>query len=211
MSAWDFFQRKASLTVNPSEWEKGCAEFERVGLRDVWKYQAIEVGSAPEIKGVHQSFNATMRASLQGFWDSDAQTLLHMEDDCWFQEFGHLEAALSQLPSDWDLVYLGANLLCWNREDDPRPLRFSEHLFRIGQAWTTHCVGFNRKVIPFLLENQPPFSEMMLDQFLSNSLPSLNAFVVGPLVCWQRPHFSSIWDRMTDYTDIFEASNRLLI
>ncbi len=110
MSVWDFFQRRCSLTVDPSEWEKGQAEFARVGLTEVIKYQALPIDN-DQILGVHQSFNGTMRSALQDFYDSDAQTLLNMEDDCWFQPFDHLEAALSQLPADWDLAYLGANLI----------------------------------------------------------------------------------------------------
>lgn len=209
MSVWDFFQRRCSLTVDPVEWEKGCAEFARVGLTDVIKYQALPIDPETEIKGVHQSFNGTMRSVLQDFYDSDAQTLLNMEDDAWFQEFGHLESALSQLPENWDVLYLGANLLT-DLGPNKRPERYSENLFRIFSAWTSHAIGFSRRPIKFILDNQPSFSVEMLDHFLSRSLPNLNAYCVSPMVAFQRFHRSSIWGTMEDYNPIFLASQELL-
>lgn len=206
MSPFDFFGIKTCLTLNNTEWEQGRQEIKRVGIFDCIKFQAL-----PDI-GPHQSFNRSTRQILLDFSNSIYETLLFLEDDVQFREVGSLEQALSELPPDWDILYLGANLLCWNREDDLRPTRFSEHLFRVKQAWTTHAIGYNKKCVPFLLENQPGLSEQMFDQFLSESLPKLNAFVVAPMVAYQRPHVSSIWDKpeVQDYTDIFIASDERL-
>lgn len=204
---WQFFQRRVCLTLQDVEWCAAQTEFARVGLADYQKFMAL-----PDI-GPHQSFSRSVNRILREFYESGDETLLFLEDDCIFQPLDHLEQALSELPDDWDIVYLGANLLCWNREDDPRPGRYSDHLFRVKQAWTTHCVGYNRKVIPFLLENQPDYSEQMFDQFLSENLKDLNAFVVAPMVAYQRPHVSSIWGKpeVDDYTSIFEEGQRRLV
>ena len=67
-------------------------------------------------------------------------------------------------------------------------------------------LGPPEAIIPFLLEHQPGFSEQMFDQFLSESLPKLNAYVVAPMVAYQRPRVSSIWNNgHEDYTSIFEV------
>lgn len=150
-----------------------------------------------------------MRKILADFYHSDAETLLHLEDDCEFRELNHLPQALSELPSDWDFIYLGANLICWNN-GEPWPKRYSEHLFRIGAAWTTHALGVSKRGAQFILEKQPGFSEMMLDNWLSTQLPDRQAFVIAPMVAYQRPRFSSIWQREDDYTPIFEASEEKL-
>lgn len=209
MSVWDFFQRRCSLTVDPVEWEKGQAEFERVGLTDVIKYQALPTDPETEIKGVHQSFNATMRSVLQDFYDSDAQTLLNMEDDCIFRDHDHLLSAIAELPSDWDLLYLGANLITDLGPNAP-PVRHSEHLFRVFSAWTSHCIGFSRRPIKFVLDNQPSFSVEMLDHWISSQLPNLNAYCIAPMIAYQRQHLSLIWNSEEDYTPIFERSDLLL-
>lgn len=203
MSPWDFFQRKVCLTVQDDEWVKGLAEFERVGLYGVEKYSAVK-----EI-GPHQSFSHSERNILLDFYHSSANTLLHLEDDCVFKPTGHLEQALSELPADWDVLYLGANLVLWNN-GEPNPERFSEHLFRVKCAWTTHCVAYNKKCILRILEKQPEFSVQMFDNYLSNVLPDLNAFIIAPMIAWQRPHMSLIWDRETNYDDVFQESEERL-
>lgn len=208
MNPFDFFQRKVCLTLGP-DWPLACAELERVGLTGVWRFDALPIDT-DRILGPHQSFSASVRQILDNFITSGSQTLLHLEDDVVFQRLDHLTTALSELPADWDVVYLGANLLCWGHVTDPQPERFSPHLFRVRQAWCTHAVGFNRKVVPFILENQPDFSAQMIDNWLSAQLPRLNAYCVSPMVAYQRPRHSAIWGRYDDYTPIFKASEGMM-
>lgn len=204
MNYWTFFERKVCLTNQDHEWQKAVWEFERVGLTGVHRFQALE-----DI-GPHQSFSKSARQILIEFHESESQTLLHLEDDVVFKDLGHLLQAERELPSDWDILYLGANLLLWG--NGPQPERISEHLFRVRAAWTTHAIAYSRKVIPFILENQPGFSEQMLDNWLSEQLPNLNAYIVAPMVAYQRPRHSSIWikSEIDDYTPIFEASEERL-
>jgi hypothetical protein len=203
---WSFFDRVVCLSTLPEEWATGSQEFARVGLK-VERFQSL-----PDI-GPHQSFNKSEREILCQFYLSDAETLLHLEDDCVFRDLGHLPQALSELPEDWDIVYLGANLICWDMGGESAPLppqRYSPHLFRVFEAWTTHAIGYNRKCIYELLAKQPAFSEIMFDNWLSTRLPELNAYCIAPMVAWQRPRWSSIWQREDDYTPIFEASEARL-
>jgi hypothetical protein len=199
---WSFFEKRVCLTTLAEEWAIGSQEFARVGL-EVERFQSL-----PDI-GPHQSFSKSEREILCQFWLEEKQTLLHLEDDCVFRELDHLEGALSELPTDWDIVYLGANLVCWNN-GEPQPERFSEHLFRVRAAWTTHCVGYSRKGARHLLERQPGFSEIMFDNWMSKQLPDLNAYCVAPMVAYQRHRRSSIWATNEDYTPIFEASEARL-
>jgi len=203
VTPWSFFDRRICLTTLAEEWAIGSQEFARVGL-EVERFQSI-----PDI-GPHQSFSKSEREILCQFWlEEKPQTLLHVEDDCVFRDLSYLEQALGELPPEWDIVYLGANLICWNN-GEPQPERYSEHLFRVKAAWTTHAVGYNRKCIYEILAKQPALSEQMFDQYLSGRLAELNAFVVAPMVAYQRPRFSSIWNRADDYTPIFEASDARL-
>lgn len=197
---WSFFHRRICLTNNEAEWQIAQAEFNRVGL-EVEKYQAVK-----EI-GPHQSFSHSERNILLDFLHSDAETLLHLEDDCVFRSLDHLPRAIDELPDDWDVLYLGANLLLWNN-GEPDPERYSEHLFRVKCAWTTHAIAYNKKCVFEILAKQPGLSEIMFDNYLSTRLPELNAFCVAPMVAYQRPRISSIWQRgiVDDYTEIFEAS-----
>lgn len=200
---WDFFQRKVCLTLGP-DWPAAEAQFARIGLQGVQKFQAVPIDNNG-IPGPHQSFSASVRKALVEFNESPDERMLFLEDDCYFLGVDHVETALCELPDDWDVVYLGANLI------NGQPLKYSERLHRVDHAWTTHAIGFNKKVVPFLLENQPGFSEEMFDCWLAKQLPNLNAFVVNPMCAYQRPHESTIWGRFDDYTPIFEESQRMLV
>lgn len=204
MNPFDFFDRKASLVLD-EDWAAHSAELERVGIVGVHRFKPLPIDT-DQILGVHQSFNASVHQMLIDFLESDSSAMLSMEGDCVFRDIEHLEKALSELPVDWDIVYLGANLVCCPSP----PERVSDHLFRVKGAWTTHCIGYNRRVVPFLVENQPGISEEMFDCWMSKRLSELNAYVVAPMVAYQRPHHSGIWGRYDDYTPIFQASDELL-
>lgn len=204
---WQWFDRRVCLTLGP-DWPTVCQELERVGLDGVWRFDAIPI-NGDSIPGPHQSFNASVRKILKDAYDLDTERLLFLEDDVVFRDLSHLDQALSELPENWDIVYLGANLACWNN-GEPQPERYSEHLFRVKAAWTTHAIGYNKRVIPFLLANQPGLSEMMFDNWMSTQLPNLNAYCVAPMVAYQRARFSAIWNREDDYTPIFQQSEEKL-
>lgn len=195
MNEFDFFDRKVCLTHEGDEWEIAKAEFERVGLTNVQKFQSLwDIGP-------HQSFNRSVKKIILDFYQSTDRALLHLEDDCVFKDLSHLSKALSELPSDWDIVYLGANL-------QGTVKRYSDHLFHVTSAWTTHAIGYSRRALYFLVNNQP--DDKMYDNWLSDQLPTLNAFVIAPMVAWQRPRFSSIWKVDANYDDLFAASEELL-
>lgn len=198
---WSFFQRIIMLTNDASEYALGEAECQRVGLT-VERYQAVR-----EI-GPHQSFSHSERNILLDFLFSDDNRLLHLEDDVTFRNLDHLPQAISELPDNWDILYLGANLICWG--NGPELERHSQHLFRVRQAWTTHAIAYHKRCVRRILEGQPSFDAQMWDNWLSQRLPELNAFVVAPMVAWQRPRHSSIWDRFDDYSNIFEESETRL-
>lgn len=196
---WEFFDRKVCLTADEKEWAKAVAEFERVGLNDVIKFQAIR-----DI-GPHQSFNRSTRQILIDFWESGSQRLLFTEEDAEFVNLSHLEKALSELPADWDILYLGGNI---SEENFRKPEKYSTHLCRVFNCWTTHAVVYHRKVIEDILQFQPGFSERMYDNYLSDRLTGFQAFIVNPMVAVQRSRVSSIWGTFCDYTEKFEAGNK---
>ena len=196
ITMWDFFDRKVCLTADTGEWVKADTEFKRVGLIDVQRFNAV-----PHI-GPHQSFNASTRQILIEFFESSHERLLFLEDDCVFKDHAHIEQTLKELPADWDIVYFGCNI------QDEKPVKITDRIYRIQGAFTTHCIGYNKKCIPFILENQPGFSEQMYDNWLSGQ--QLNTYVINPMVAFQRPRHSKIWGHEVDYTEHFEVSQKKL-
>lgn len=198
---WNFFDRIVCLTADENEWVKAEAEFQRVGLMGVQRFKAL-----PDV-GPHQSFNRSTRQILIDFWESGSQRLLFLEEDVEFVGLQHLEKALSELPADFDTCYLGGNI---SEESFTKPEKYSAHLCKVFHCWTTHAVAYNRNIIPFILENQPGFSEQMYDNWISTRLSEMNAFIVNPMVAVQRGRVSSIWGNYCDYSEKFTKSNKTL-
>lgn len=198
---WNFFDRIVCLTAEEKEWKKAAAEFERVGLKNVIRFDAL-----PHI-GPHQSFNYSTRQILIDFVESKAETLLFLEEDVEFVSLQHLDRALNQLPPDFDICYLGGNV---SEESFRKPERHSSHLCRVYNCWTTHAVVYHRNVVEDILQLQPGFSEKMYDNYLSDRLHEFKAFIVNPMVAVQRNRVSSIWNSYVDYSEKFTKSNQLM-
>ena len=154
-----------------------------------------------------RSFNLSQREILTIFADTDLETILIMEDDADLRNLDLIEPILSELPNDWDMLYLGANVK--PHPDFIPPIRVSEHLFRIFNAFTTHAIIYTHKAVEQILDAYD--GEQMYDAFLdAKMLRSLNAYVCSPFLSYQRPGMSDLWERTVDYTDTFKASENYL-
>ena len=153
----------------------------------------------------HLAFNASCWKALD---EAVGDNVLILEDDCVFKNIDHLGQALSELPRDYDIVYLGANIigvdgLNWS---DTKP--YSTHLHSVKDAWTTHAVGYSRKCIENILETWDYTVFPIFDEHLRvNILPHSRCFIINPMVADQLKGFSDIWQNEVDY-GFFEAGNR---
>lgn len=134
--------------------------------------------------------------SMYNIFQSYSGSLMVFEDDVEFIEsVVNVEDAFNELPEDWDLLYLGANL----REPVKR---YSNHLMILKNAWTTHAVGYSAKMVTWLKDNwngdySPPF---VFDEWLRQKVqPDFKCFITDPMVCTQRGSYSDIQKRVTNY------------
>lgn len=161
----------------------------------------------------NKSFCLSQYAMLKRFLETEGKTLLTFEDDVIFQDLQHFEAACSELPAEWDMVYLGANItdMVFGIKEYP-PVRYSEHLYQVKRAWTTHAVGYSRKMADIIVRHYPVQEFNMFDNWLNeNILPHYKCFLINPMVAWQRPGISDLWGGVdTDYTGAFEWGNKFM-
>ena len=91
-----------------------------------------------------------------------------------------IEPIMSQLPPDWDCLYLGAS------PKEPQE-RYSENLFRLKNAHVTHAIVWhNRKdgAVEYILSHKHHIRKW--DDYLATVIqPMFNCFVVYPLVVTQ--------------------------
>lgn len=154
---------------------------------------------------------------LKAFLKTEGKTLLIFEDDVIFKNLDHLEKAVSELPTEWndhwDMLYLGANItdMVFGIKEHP-PVRYSEHLWRVERAWTSHAIAYDRKVVEYIVEYYPVHQFNMYDNWLSEKiLPEFECFLVNPMVAFQRPGKSDLWGGIqTDYTGAFDWGNKFM-
>lgn len=103
------------------------------------------------------------------------------EDDAKFlQPWSIVEEAMSQLPDSWDCLYLGAS------PQVPQE-RYSDNLFRLYGAWTTHAMIWHKRrggAIEYILNHKSDIGK--IDVFMSNIIQAnFGVFVTYPMVATQ--------------------------
>jgi len=125
--------------------------------------------------------------------------ILIFEDDCkLLQPWGIFECAYNQLPSNWDMLYLGANII--------KPLnRYSSNLFRLFCAWTTHAILYKRKIIDIILKDgyDKIIKFKNYDTYLAHRIQSTNnCFIVYPCFATQFGSYSDVVRHYREYPEI---------
>jgi hypothetical protein len=205
---FDFFDSIVVLNhpLAVDRWRLTVTELQRVGIKGYTRFASL-----PD-ETPHRSFNRSVNGILSTFRDSGKSRLLMLEDDVVFDDAfltnAVLNCAIKELPENWDILYLGANL---HVDGFKEPIRYSNHLCRIYNAWTTHAIAFNHKCVKWIAYNQPQFHEGMFDGWLSSQLFHFNAFCVAPMLAFQRPGNSLIWGHDVDYDPVFRISSDKLV
>lgn len=199
---WQYFDSVKILNQasRPDRWDLAEQEFQRIGLSTYQKFLSVPADQP------YKSFCISQWAMLNSFLESEGGYLLTLEDDVIFKNIDHLGEALMELPDNWDLLYLGANIR------GQRPDRHSKHLGRIRIAYTTHAIAYSRKMVEYIVGNYNPYNYEMYDSWLSdNVLGKFRCFIVNPMVAFQRPGIhSDLWGIVTDYTSCFEDGNKMM-
>ena len=188
---WTFFNK--ILVINLPERTDRLSQFHE----EMWKTGMTKVAHIPGIKEPNAvlGFNHAQHNALEA---AEGNTLI-LEDDVVFKEWNHLPFALYELPLDWDLCYLGANVVGTNLCSWEPPIQYTQHLKRVTQAWTTHAVAYSQQGRDKILKDWDFKNGQIYDDYLREHLDKLNAFIVSPMVADQRPGRSDIWNQDVAY------------
>jgi len=155
---------------------------------EVERFPAIKMN--PGIKGCNASHVAILNKECE-------LPFAVFEDDCKLvDDWCVVENAMQQLPEDWDLLLVGANL--------NSPLeQYSANLFKVKNAWTTHALIYGSQgVVDYIRQNMPK-DTTPIDVFYSKNIyPRFNCFVVSPLVAIQRGSFSDVNNGIRNYEEL---------
>lgn len=161
---------------------------------EVAKVGSYRVTKAIPHDDARHSFNVSMLAIMGAYKD---RMLLNFEEDVRIGDMAHFQQALSELPDDWELCYLGANIT-------DRVEAYSPHLVRCYGCWTSHGVLYN--ITREIAENYD--TAVMFDDWLKvNVHPRGNTYIIRPFIAYQMPHYTRLWSMNADYSELFRVSN----
>lgn len=127
------------------------------------------------------------------------------EDDCvLLKPWSFIEESMSQLPSDWDALWLGATLQA--------PIeRYSPNLFRLTKGHALHAVIYNSPImIDYMVTHYNRKDFKVLDVLTAyHAQLKFKCFVTYPIAATQRSCMSDINGRFLDnYSLIIDAYNK---
>ena len=187
-------------------------EFERIGVAD--RVQYIHAPSPPASftmsnmrRGASGEFGVNLsqiKAVVQAISDG-AQHPLFFEDDVIFHKNTHklLEQSLSDLPKEWDLLYMGGHPT--GPIFNPQATKFSETLAEVGKFSFADSYAFNDgQAARFFnswcsgITKRDAMYDFILGGFSANN----NSFCTYPLLCNQRPAVSQVTGEYDDKSSI---------
>lgn len=156
--------------------------------------------------GAHGLFQ-TMLGIFNSAIENNYNNILIFEDDVQLADNVNeiMKRVVKELPSDYDLVYLGANVNA--------PLYVvpgCDHILQCNFAIATHAVGYSRKGIERFLEKKTLMQGIgqkfiPVDMELVTQVQIRNkTYVVNPMLAFQRPGFSDVEKRDVDYKNFIQ-------
>ncbi len=97
--------------------------------------------------------------------------------DGWREQY---EKAMSVLPDDWDMVYLGS---CCCKGRDTHPL--GENLFDVRWPLCGHSILYRKKCLETLLRVHQRINSPLDIAMYQSSLPLLRVYTILPVICYQ--------------------------
>ena len=124
--------------------------------------------------------------------NNNIETLMVIEDDIEVCENfnDNLNKVMSELPEDWDLLYLGG----WNVRDKKK---YSDHLDFAERVYTTHAFIVRNKFFDTVIESINS-RDWKVDVLIADILPKGSCFICNPPLAWQKEGFSDIENKITN-------------
>lgn len=192
------------ISIGP-DWPLAKAEFDNLGM-EVERFQATVEDNRP------LAFNKSVYGALslmpEGGW--------LFEDDVMFTgSLEDIKTAIRQLPGNYNSFSLGANIIGVTGTVWQMPERYSDNLARTWNQWMTHANYYSAETVQYILNNFPYHTDdyktegcMIFDEwFRLNIMPQGRSYLINPMVAYQRPRKSEIWNVEADYTGAHKQGN----
>lgn len=177
------------LEARQDRWQRCLEILEREGIKKVTHYTTV--------RDFTDTWGRATRDFLQLLRIKRGEELLFFEDDFELTEGWRdvFDKARSELPQDYDMLYLGINLT-------KKPKKESETLYRVRGGWCLHGVLMSPKFIDFVLREFDPAWRQVFDEWCRVVAEKRKFYMTYPMICYQRESFSDYVGKNVFY-DIF--------
>jgi hypothetical protein len=132
------------------------------------------------------------------FQECQGDVLIFEDDATYRGSYPDLINCVNDLPANWDMLMLGANI------KDSRLDRISKRLVRTYGSWTTHGILYSYR---FAKEMAELDLIIPIDEYFRTIVhPKGNSYICVPFLSFQRPSQSDIENCYQNFTGIFEES-----
>ena len=154
------------------------------------------------IEAVDDRFIGCNKSHYKAITHKHKGNLLVLEDDVEFTTDARaiFDKAITQLPDNFDVLYLGANLRA--------PLkRYSDNLHKLKDCWCTQAVLYSQKACDYIAANFNPETDQIFDEWMRiKGLNELNSFLVTPMIAFQSQSYSDLQLSDKSYTALMKES-----
>lgn len=204
-----------NLSERSDRWNECLKNFEKYEISNYERIDAVKIDANIPSKRKGQIGCALSFATcFEKAKNENLKNVLLFEDDFEFKEnkeiiFQKLNKALSELPEDWDSLFLGGTVI---NEYGFFPIqKYSDSLFKLNSAHCLHAAAFSKKGISKIFENfnnkTDWYKELInnyenMDVFMAKTYQhKTNSFLTSELLCYQRVNTSNIENTVYDYSE----------
>lgn len=181
-----------NLDRRPDRWAMAEKEFEKAGIADVERFVATDGKTMPKGKlkpgelGVTNSVMRVFRDAIQKNYSS----ILILEDDVEFAPT--MSLSLSWTPEDWEILHFGGNHT-WGK-----PQKINDRISVANKTVAAHAIAFKKTAYTKLL-SLLNYDEQV-DVTYAHNWHQFRSYVFVPSIARQKPSYSDIQERFTDYS-----------
>jgi GR25 family glycosyltransferase involved in LPS biosynthesis len=201
----DYYQNIFCINLDrrTDRWSECIDEFKKHNLQ-VQRFSAVDGNDLRSLPGLTKGNVGAIyshRAVIQHAKDSNFENILILEDDIEFHDDMNklFSEYIKELPSDWDMLFFGANHSQNNVWMVDPLIQVTDHVYKIIRSYANHCYVVKHtaydKLIDALSRKDKPN-----DVLVSDVQKELNCYLFRPHLAWQRPSYSDLQEEFADYS-----------
>lgn len=196
----NYFDKIVCINLDRREdrWKQVIQEFRKNNITNFERFPAIDGNSIPNksdwMTGARIACCLSHAAVLQKMLDNNWKRILILEDDASFIERYELRfrKIVPFIPQDFDILYFCGN-------DPEVTTRVNSYIFRLEHCLSTGAYAITSNFAKIMLDKINQLSDAV-DLIYKENTPGRNCYIFKPYLITQRPGFSDIENKFTDYS-----------